>query len=537
MNRKFAKIIALILASIMVIMTGCTSNVADEPKRESVVKLNIAELGDVYIESVDSNENYCVATYYDFIEEVGGEAEIDENTEQKYHIAIFDTNKKTLIKSIEYNNDGKYYKAKMNDAGFDLYNQDAGEKIQFDFELNEIAKGTYDFEESWVKGEKIKDINTERFECRDTFAKTDDFNAYTALLFYDKPTEFKVIRNNSSIEYCDVIGHKALITDYSGNKKQDYTNVFKVYDFDNNQILNDVRIENDLDFNNLSTSSINDVAATISTGYDNGKLKEIIVWYYNTDAKNTPFEDGFCKTVPVSEIQAGIDEVTAQVKEKYNIPMEVNVKKEFFDHETDNDFLPILFYLKALEIEHDLGYFSKEFYSELLCNDIDNAVSTFDEFRIYLVGNISDDISAYAGNVACDETDDKMILYTVYSCSGYSRNTFFHEMMHQMEYRIWNYEKDFDDKWEAMNPKGFEYANENEENYYDNEEWQSYFVRGYGMRSILEDRADCFGTMCDTSLDNDEWWKQNEQLVSKMDYLTSIIQKSYPSLKENPFWV
>lgn len=542
MKKTFSKIIALLLALAMLFLVGCSNNVPaisqdpKEQKKDTLINLDISSLGDASIEYADSNEEYCVVSYYNYIGEQAGEVEIDE-TELIYHLAVFDVKQNKLITSTEYENDGKYYKIVINDNGFELLDNDSENKLIFDYSLNQIGSDKYDFEENWKKGERIESISTDNFDCRDSYAITDDYSIYSALLFYDTPDEFKVVKSNASFDYRNAVGHKILINDISGNKNNDFTNVYSVLDFDTNEIVNTVRIKNDLDFNNVAVTSINEHCATVCNAYDNGKLKEIFVWNYNEDANSKPFDDGYCQTVKADDIDTALEEISAQIKQKYNIVMECKADKKFFYHDVENDAVPIVFYLKACDIQNDLGYLPLEFYNELLCNDLDNAESKFDRLHIYLVGSVVDDTSAFAGDECNDETNNESILYITFTCSFFSEQTFFHEMLHQMEYRIECYDKDIDKKWEALNPKGFEYDGSNEDVFFDNDEWQKYFVRSYGVTGILEDRADCFGTLCESAIDNDYWWNDRPELVEKMNLISDTVQASFPSLSKNAFWI
>ena len=107
--------------------------------------------------------------------------------------------------------------------------------------------------------------------------------------------------------------------------------------------------------------------------------------------------------------------------------------------------------------------------------------------------------------------------------------------MHSMEYRIWNYESAFDENWSSHNPPQFEYSEDYSSLYYDEShiEWQDCFARDYGMKNILEDRATCFEELCDGLLTDSCWWKEKPPLLAKEKYLSEVVKKSYPSLKES----
>lgn len=111
--------------------------------------------------------------------------------------------------------------------------------------------------------------------------------------------------------------------------------------------------------------------------------------------------------------------------------------------------------------------------------------------------------------------------------------------MHALEYRIWDYDNEFEEKWYNLNPDNFEY--QGKENYstyyYENEYVQDYFARDYGLTNNLEDRATVFETICDSGIENqaDAWWIEKKPLKAKAILLKQTLEKSYPSLKSNNY--
>lgn len=555
------KFLSVLLSFIIVFSFSACSFV--QPEKE-LTEIDCTSLGDIVMIGLDSNEKYTAIYYSDFVPESccegDGEAEYaedDENTEDvltgedvesndkieqpNYHLSLFKTKSNKLVKTItveKANQEYPYYNVCLDDEGVKLTNQGVGEIISYDYKLENPVASTYKFEEGWEKGEKIDAIDTRYFNCYDNFATSSSFGENMELMFYDEQDSFYMLKNDVYREFRQCYGHKALIIDNSANVSDKLDSILKVYDFENFKEINNITIPNQFDFNNIQIANFNDKYITFSTCKEEGMVDKVFVWNYNLNAKNISFEDGYCEKVQISEIDKKIEDVCKRVKENYDIALDCAPTAEFIkdSYNYENNEKPIRVYETALNLEHYLSLLPKEVYKEALCQDVESIPNDFDELRIYLVGDFVDDnIDAFASNIMTDETDESMILYIVYSVSGMSQKTFFHELMHTFEYRIWSFVPYFDDKWEKLNPKGFDYPDDYAELYYDeaHEAWQGYFARDYGMKSMLEDRATCFEELCDGMLNDNCWWKEKPKLYAKIKYLSMVLQKSFPSLKNN----
>lgn len=503
---------------------------------QELVEIDLSCLGDICVAGVDSNEQYAVIYYTDYAEAGDGECDVTLAPIREY-VAVFSLPENELVKTTEFPNGERYwYKVRVNKDGFDLVNQQIGEILTYGFSLNDLSKSTYDYVENWEKWEKIDTVDISWFNCEDQFSLSTSYGQAQALVFYDQTDTYYMMENNIYYEYRECFEHRILVLDSSANQTDRPESVVRVLDFDNKVEINSLKIPNNYSFNNIQCTNLNQKNVTVATYKDDGRADKAYVWNYNLNPKNTAFENKDCNQFAASELETKISDLCTRVRQKYGVVLECAPDLQFIrdNYNYSNDFSQILFYQKALDLEYDLSLLPKEVYGELLCDDTDDP-APFDEFRIYLVGTFPDDaIDAYAANIGCDETDGKFIVYIVYSCTGLNQRTFFHELMHTFEYRIWHYESQLDSQWEELNPAGFVYTDDYGACYYDesNADWQDYFTRDYGMKSTLEDRATCFEELCDGVLSDSMWWREKPQIAAKQQYLIKVLQKSFPALAD-----
>lgn len=527
------KAMVFILTAILLFGVVACSKTAAPEQLQKLIEIDVSSLGNIRIAGLDSSEAYTVIYYSEIIELSGGEEDMPVPVQE--HLAVFDLAKNQLVRTIEFQNEDNYwYTVRAHEDGFDLVNQQIGEVISYDYPLENPTKSTYDFSENWEKGEKVGTISISWFDCKDQYALSTSYGQTQALVFYDRPDEVYMLKNKNYYDYRQCLDHKILVIDSPADQAG---STVRVLDFDTLSEINALMIANDQDFNNIQCTNLNESTVTAATDTDNGSADKVYVWRYTVNPKNTAFEQDDCDRFAASAIEGKISDLCDRVYQTYGIVVECAPDVQFIrdSYNYTNDDPPILIYQKALDLEYDLSLLPKDVYREILCSDTAQPDAAFEEFRIYLVGAFPDaNIDAYASNIGCDETDGKLIVYIVYSCSGLNQKTFFHELMHTFEYRIWTYESDYDTKWEALNPDGFAYTDDYVECFYDedHEDWQKYFARDYGMKSDLEDHATCFEELCDGVLSGNLWWQDRPQLAAKEQYLVSVLQKSFPSLAD-----
>lgn len=499
-----------------------------------LVELDLSCLGEIYVAGLDSNGQCAVIYYTDYTEAGDGD---DMSAPIREYIAVFRLPENELVKKIDFQNEDRcWYTVRANEDGFDLVNQQLGEIITYDYALENSSKSTYDHIENWEKWKKISTVDISWFDCEDQFAVSTSYGQAQALVFYDQPDEYYMLENNIYYEYRQCLDHQILVLDTAANQTDRPESVLRVLDFDNTVEINSIKIPNDQSCNNIQFTNFNQRTVSVATCKDDGRSDKVYVWNYHLNPENTAFENLAFDHFTASEVNDKIGDLCIRVRQKYGVGLECAPDLQFIrdNYNYSNDYPQILFYQKALDLEYGLSLLPKEVYSELLCNDTED-LSPFDDFRIYLVGTFPDaSVDAYAGNIGCDETGGKLVAYIVYSCNGLNQKTFFHELMHTFEYRIWNYESEFDTRWEEMNPDGFAYTDDYAACFYDedHDDWQDWFARDYGMKSAMEDRATCFEELCDGVLSDSMWWRDKPQLAAKQQYLIKVLQKSFPSLAD-----
>lgn len=540
--KKAKTILSALLVIIMCIsICGCSNTesnqTAEKPQQENaLITIDTKELGDIRILSADSNDKYTALFYVNYIGEIPEDTPEEEIPELYYSIALLDTKSGKVIKTSKLDNpDGYSYKLSVTDD-ISLFNEMKGEMISFDFNLGNKVVGSYIFEENWESGEKAG-LDTGKFVCQDGFAVSTSFDYAQTIVFYDNPEEYYVIKNNIYYEFNDKIDKSILLIDNQANTTDKPESILKIFDFENQKEINSVKIPNNLNYNNIALTSYGKYRVTVVTDDEFGKSGKIFVWNYNLNPTNKKFENGYCEKVTKDQLDDKIHELEARINIDYGITLECNANKNFLkdEYKFQNDYDKILVYQKALDLEYFLSLLPENIFNEIICADLENPVSRFDDFRIYLVGTFEENIDAFAGNIGCDETNDKNIVYITYSCNGLNRKTFFHEFMHTFEYRIWNYEVDFYDKWLKLNPKKFDYTEDYTDLFYDEKhsDFQEYFTRDYGMKNMLEDKATCFEELCEDYSNDNVWWQEKPYIVAKEKYLAEVLEKSFPCFENS----
>ena len=148
--------------------------------------------------------------------------------------------------------------------------------------------------------------------------------------------------------------------------------------------------------------------------------------------------------------------------------------------------------------------------------------------NIFVVGELAEmkNADAYSFN----ENDN---LYMVFDSSCFSVSNFYHEIMHSAVYRIWNYEYNFEENWEKLNPDNFQYDDNYTDVYFSNSEYENCFARDYSVKDCSEDIATTFEMVLSAKQQNQEKsWRDKEILNKKVEYLNTVLGKSYPSLTE-----
>ena len=520
------KIICALLSitAIAISFTGCMDNTAiKEPASNSVEEvknpleeIDLSKLGAISLIDYTNDDDMIAILYTPFV----SEEEIDfENYDFKTYLTLYDMNKKSLKSSVEVDPDS--FEADFLDDNIQIWNSDDN-YVLYDLSLNEIGSSEGKLVDGYAIAENIDTIDTSRFSCRESYADDSNYINYDVMIFYNDKDNYYISKRNkltNEISSCDKI-----IFDYTQSNDEKAT--FSVKNYENLTLTNSITISGENGYFCVADGIINSEYAIFETLKENGSMDKLYCWSYNDNAVNTPLE---CEVINDNDFDNYVNTVCERIRNNYGVNVEISKSldgDEFFykgiDNKTNAKYLLCLY-----DLEYCFSTFPKQMYDEMLCNDIDDAVAEFEKFNIYMVGEIDDsNVDAFADNANGE-------LRIVYSCNAFTYSTFCHELMHTMEYRIWNYEPDFDEKWEMLNPDDFYYTEDYGEAYYENESYANYFARDYGIKGLLEDRATVFEMYYDAQrYEGDAWWQEHKPLNDKVNYLNEVLSKSYPSLKD-----
>lgn len=519
------KAIRVFISIIMVFcLAGCTADVSVKElkqliKKEVLSTADLSELGDISVLDYSCNGNLIAILYAPF--SADGESEqYNNNYLLKTFLTVYNMKNKKLAEPAEV--DGNTYAVKFTDGNIQLWS-DIDHSVIYNTSLKPIGKSREKFTDGYDIANGIDTINTNRFICRNSYAYFTNYINNNLTIFYDDPDTYYI--NNENKMQNDLYGFGKTVFSYIFNDDKNVT--LSVKDYDSKKIINEISLTTDSEkYFSISRGIIDENYAIFDTMNDIGSFDKLYYWEYNFTPLNKPFE---CAAVSIDEFTSDAKAKSDEIYNKYGVRAAISKKfngadfgYECIDTETDAQYLLCLY-----DLDYCLSTFPKELYSEILCNDIENATAKFNTIKFYIVGTINDsNINAFAAN----QNDD---LFTVFSASTFSYSTFCHEIMHQLEYRIWNYEEDFDYKWEELNPDEFYYTEDYSDVYYENEQYHSFFARDYGMCNQLEDRATVFEMYYDTVHSaSEKWWLEHKPLNDKVNYLNEVIAKSFPSLNK-----
>lgn len=521
------KVICILLSIIIVLsLAGCKNNTpAKEFINEIISEINnplkeidLSELGNTSVINYSSNDELIAILYTPYVTE----DQIDENYVFKTYLTVYDIKKDRLKNSIEVNSDA--YTTAFSGDYIQVWN-DVETSVLYDTELNEIGNGTGEYFDAYNVAEAIDTIDTSRFVCRDSYAYDSNYINYNVMVFYDDPDKYYI--NERNIMSNDIASFGKTVFNYTNVTDNEI--VFDIKDYKNMTLINSLTMSSESEYLTVGNSILSEKYAIFEAIRDDELVSRLYCWSYNDTAVNTPFD---CTIVNDSEVDSNSDTVCARIKDNYgiNVVLSRSLPYDEFSYDCIDNKTEAQYLLTLYDLEYCLSTLPKQMYAEMLCKDIPDAISTFAHQNMYIVGEIDgNNISAFANNM----NDD---LNIVYSVSGFTYSTFCHELMHNMEFRIWNYEPDFDGEWSSLNPDDFYYTSEYSDTYTENESYHDYFARDYGISGILEDRATVFEMYYDAQhSESDPWWQEHEPLNKKLNYLNEVISKSYPSLAEKDF--
>ncbi len=518
------KVICIFLSVIIAFsFAGCTNSANVKKLVNDFIKeinnplkeIDLSELGNISLLDYSSNDELIAILYAPYIPD----EQLDEDYDLKTFLTVYDIKRGRLKKSIE--TDPNSFTTAFSGDYIQVWSEEQV-SVLYDTALNEIGSGKGKSFDCYDKANTVDTIDTKRFVCRDNYAYDSNYINYDIMIFYNDTDNYYI--NKRSTITNDISGYDKVILDCTHNSDSEIT--LNVKNYENMTLINSLTLSSESGYCSIAEGIISDEYAIFEFIKNETGDSRLYCWSYNDDAINTSFE---CTVVNDSNFDNNVDLICRKIKDNYGVNAvlskslpEEDTSYKCTDNKTDAQYL-----LNLYDLEYCLSTFPKQLYDEMLCNDIDDAIAQFNQLSIHIVGEIDDNnISAFAYNM-----NDELII--VYSCGSFTYSTFCHELMHNIEYRIWNYEPDFDAKWEALNPDDFVYSSEYLDVYYENESYKDYFARDYGISGILEDRATVFEMYYDAQHSKSEpLWKEHEPLSKKVNYLNEVIAKSYPSLSK-----
>lgn len=513
-------------------------------EKKELTEIPLSQFGEINVVDFDMNDRYIAVLYDDHIsEEELEERGEDEREPVDCYVAVYDTLWNKFSESISVSTWAFSVSCKEDTfivrySTEEVFEGEGNNMINvYDYKLN--LCDTHEESEKDGIDEPDKNIDTidgDHFTWAESVAYNESFLCYDLMVFYND-NEYYYLRPSDNHSYIRASYEKKLLEHISGDENDNDIHLV-VNDYESRTCLNTLTLKDDREYDSVGRARINGEYAVFYTYVDDGRSDKLYIWRYNLgEGEKTELD---CRVVNDNDFDAECKAVKERIEKEYGICVEIfpdsddyrdHMGGDIFFYKWENNIKNSTALLFIYNFEYCLGTLPKELYTEMLCKDIKEPVCSFENLKFLLVGTIpGGEADAFANNM----NDD---LYIVYSCDGFNYSTFCHELMHNMEYRIWNYEKDFDNEWLMLNPNGFVYDENYGENYYSNESYEDYFTRDYGTKNDLEDRATVFETICDVAhFKSDPWYKEHKPLMKKATLLNNVIKKSFPSLSTNAPW-
>lgn len=495
----------------------------NELKLYSLYKRNIRDEKETKIGTFDGENSYCSF-------DIGNTILCSEKSNENYydfrlnliHSKPYEYNRNNMIQLVYY--DGKFLKLdgrKLYDGDTLIKDIDLGADDAYNTNVAIFDGNTYlTFYSSEKKTYYYYDI------------RNDKFVSGSQGLYYKFNEGFYSVKSDEVISYNLVTGELKKYTDLVFNDKI-FANAL------NNNIL--YYIENKklhiLDLENRIISRVEyefDSDITIIR-YDNG-LVYLLSQYNDCDVFVIDVDKADKTTFTTEEYAKAmndmVDNKVKEIEDKYHVDLvykdQVDLKDDTFEATKMNNNYTIL---EALDIiEKVFSKFNTEFFDEFHDKDHEKGLV------IYLTGKL----------IANDEADttSNPAGYTLYRNDSYNivadiesyalDSTICHELMHNIEHRIWD--KFPYDEWYKNNPMYYEYMytyrDDADFKFTLSEEDKNMvsFVDQYSKSWPTEDIARIFENICNK--DEKTYLLDYPHLKAKALLLKETIEKYFPSLKQ-----
>lgn len=524
------KITSVFLPITLVFLSACSLLPS---QIDTAVNLSLDFLKNKIVTCLDSSDRYILFQTAEYVSEeeyYNGEQteyfyylwDIERNRLKSEYSEKVNANGDNLISEIELSDDNKIIFYCYDDARYSAVYNLSFKKIG---DCSETYMSRSD--EIYDLMDKNDAVDSSRFANYQRTATYSNYINKELVVFLDDSESLYVKDINK--EYSTLHSSGKLMLEYKSDENSNEI-TYRLTDYEN---LNS--IEKSISYDSTvypSFASVSDKYTVIVAADDYGRCRTVTVWN-NTSGKSTAQS---IEKLPVNEIDSNIKKLEEKIKSAYGVDIECfkeyDENSYINDYYYDNDMFTSELMLALYDFDYCLSTFPAELYREIISGN-----TSFDKLKFYFVGNFDDEKNDTSVNAYCSNTDGE--LYIVYSLSGFTYSTFCHELMHAMEYRIWDYYNSLSEEWFALNPDGFEYTYFDSDNnsFYENEEWQTYFARDYSMNNELEDRATAFEEVCYSANSNETnpWWSENEPFVKKAALLQKALKASYPSLSDGKY--
>lgn len=523
------KIICILLCVLNIFLfSACFGNLNNSEtisNQESLKAVDLKPLGDISLMSYDTDGRYIALLYYPAVLS-------DEEEQIDTFLSLYDMKKDKFIGKIqvlgesyrvmiEENAVKVWYTVEIDDENYSYDNY-----FEYDLKLNETESDKQEISDGYEKAENIDTIDVSRFSCNDSYASLTHYIYANITVFYQDPKTYYIETkqyNSDNQSSCPLASYDKTVLKKTDSAENQYITTLSVCDYENRKAVNELEFDGTENKRVISASIIDGNGVCFDTYCDEtGFSDAVYYWNYRESPINRDFKLEIINDDDFDEKSA---EIENSINDVYSINVEVNPD---FHEIWWNDLKNADYLLCLYDLKYCLSTLPKEFYSELMCSDLENPITSFQKMNIFVVGELAEmkNADAYSFN----ENDN---LYMVFDSSCFSVSNFYHEIMHSAVYRIWNYEYNFEENWEKLNPDNFQYDDNYTDVYFSNSEYENCFARDYSVKDCSEDIATTFEMVLSAKQQNQEKsWRDKEILNKKVEYLNTVLGKSYPSLTE-----
>ena len=505
--RKLKQISALLLVFVILLLSGCSDI-------QNLLPVGNSDFYEITALSEKATNYASVDIKNDLVLFVSSK-DIED-----YELTVYDIKKDKIVAETSLADCSleNIYGAKFIEEDkimvYDEFNRKA---VAYDLELNFLGEtefvSSYDYENP-PAGELING----RFGYMDNCAIAYENDSIYCVFYDDLDSVY--IYGDYDKNFVASCGKKLLLVENIYDENFDFVGAnLSVADYENSCTINELELGNNIGdyYVDSTVSAMSDTYACFIECFINGRTgaeKDIpYIWKYNNNQINASLEIAKKTESDLSNDNA---QFINDIESKYGIGVKVNEPARFVSY--DEEYNASVFEVNIVleQLSECLALFPDNFIKEIYSADYINGLN------IYIVESI-EGANAYVN----DFSDDYEI---VFGTSGISKGIVFHEFMHLIDNRLYDYyydlDEDFYEMWVQLNPEGFEYYSE-EEFDFDSD----YFTSYYAMTNEAEDMAETFQNMYEAyAYDDANRFTQFEHLNKKAALLCRAIREAFPSM-------